>query len=752
MANQLSARRGAWLTRVVALAGAAALAVMSVPLAASAMPPDASPKFVQVAASRSDGSLQGVVLGVTDDGRLFSWGRDTTGLLGMGPSVTEQLTPTEVTTLPPFTDAADRIVQVAIGSTHALALTLQGKVYAWGDNSHGQLGVGDTDPHPTPVELEQGMFPNLNFHAITQVSAGGSHSLALGADGQVYAWGANAYGQLGTGDAGTDHSSPQLVMSAGSATAVTAGTNTSFAITPAGGVRGWGANEHGQVGTGEWSWVIHDVPRIVPYFEFMPVKQVTATATATAALTVSGQVYVWGFNDPAYHPLGFSDVRAGTDPLYPYPEWLGDISTLKFPGLNPGETITAISLGQTSGAALTSTGSLMTWGGNVHGQLGLGDQVNRGTPARVATFPAVLDGAPITQISMGDFGMAAVSGTGGVYGVGIHGGSTGDASISPAEYEVSLFSNIRIADLTGTVTLSSAPEPGAEVTALTSGWNAGAVLSYQWRLDGVAIAGATDENYTPAMSDAGHQLSVAVSAVAENFGPGTVVSAASTVAGASAPVITTASLPDLDAGDSFYEPIVTTGTAPITFSGTVPAGFTLNPTTGVLSGSSEVAGDYAVHVVATNAFGSDTADYTLSVLAGDLDHFVLSAAPGSPVVGDEVAVTARGYDEFGNDLGDVTSEVQFESSVPGDEVADNVVTISSTGARTITGTGFEGKTAVLELSVTAADAGPVTPPPADEELSGTGIDAAPIVATAVAMLAAGVALVLAQGARVRRRL
>ncbi len=86
--------------------------------------------------------------------------------------------------------------------TPAGAATPSGAAYAWGSNSNGQLGIGTTNNSSTPVAswLPSGV-------TATTVAAGSDHSLALGSDGKVYAWGSNSNGQLGNGTT-TDSSIP----------------------------------------------------------------------------------------------------------------------------------------------------------------------------------------------------------------------------------------------------------------------------------------------------------------------------------------------------------------------------------------------------------------------------------------------------------------------------------------------------------------------------------------------------------------
>ncbi|XP_008938722.1 PREDICTED: E3 ISG15--protein ligase HERC5-like, partial [Merops nubicus] len=88
------------------------------------------------------------------------------------------------------------IVQIACGNQHAMALTRGGKLFAWGQNTRGQLGVGSRTtliPQPQLVERLKGV-------ALAQIAAGGAHSAAVSLSGAVYSWGKNHFGQLGLGD------------------------------------------------------------------------------------------------------------------------------------------------------------------------------------------------------------------------------------------------------------------------------------------------------------------------------------------------------------------------------------------------------------------------------------------------------------------------------------------------------------------------------------------------------------------------
>jgi len=128
-------------------------------------------------------------IAATPSGGVYAWGDNSNGQLGNG-TTTNSSTPVVITLAPAVTAAT----AVAAGQDHSLAVGSDGKVYAWGANNHDQLGDGTTTQRLTPVLVN----PPTGLTA-TAIAAGGFHSLAIGSDGNAYAWGSNLYGQLGNG-------------------------------------------------------------------------------------------------------------------------------------------------------------------------------------------------------------------------------------------------------------------------------------------------------------------------------------------------------------------------------------------------------------------------------------------------------------------------------------------------------------------------------------------------------------------------
>jgi len=143
-------------------------------------------------------------LALKSDGTVLAWGHNRSGQLGDSHPGIDRAVPAAVVGL----GAGSGVVGIAAGDSFSLALKKDGTVLAWGHNKSGELGDGSapTD-HATPVRVA-GFGPGSGVRA---VAAGGFHALAITASGIVWAWGNNSSGELGDGTAPTDHHTPVRV-------------------------------------------------------------------------------------------------------------------------------------------------------------------------------------------------------------------------------------------------------------------------------------------------------------------------------------------------------------------------------------------------------------------------------------------------------------------------------------------------------------------------------------------------------------
>jgi alpha-tubulin suppressor-like RCC1 family protein len=333
----------------------------------------------------------------------YGWGSDATGQLGDGRSSDAT---SAVTVLAGARSAQDRWWQVSAGGGHSVGLGSDGKTYAWGGNGSGQLGDGTTSDRSRAVVVEVGQIPT--GVVLQQVSAGASHTLALGSDGKVYAWGANEYGQLGDGST-TNRTSPVAVVSGEIPSGVTiaevrAGREHSLALGSDGKVYAWGRNDFGQVGDGSTTNRTSPVAVRVGAARY---RGIAAGRFHSLGVATDGKVWGWGSN-------GFGQLGDGTTEDQLEPVWSSGVSV----------GVKTVSAGWVHSAALGVDGKAYGWGGNNSGQLGDGTVAERlsavGVVGLLGNLKAVEAGGQYT-LGLGEDGV--------VYGWGANeSGQLGDGT------------------------------------------------------------------------------------------------------------------------------------------------------------------------------------------------------------------------------------------------------------------------------------------------------------------------------------
>ncbi len=172
------------------------------------------------------------------DGSVWTWGANDVGQLGDG-SVTGQY---QGRAVPQAVPGLTRIVAIAAGGSHTLALRSDGTLWAWGSNYSGQLGDGTTTDRAKPVQV-------AGFNNVVTIAAGENHSVAVTSDGTVWAWGVNYDGRLGNGST-QDSAIPVAVIGLNGVAGISGGGSHTLARKADGTVWSWGPNDLGQLGDG----------------------------------------------------------------------------------------------------------------------------------------------------------------------------------------------------------------------------------------------------------------------------------------------------------------------------------------------------------------------------------------------------------------------------------------------------------------------------------------------------------------------
>lgn len=297
-------------------------------------------------ASVTAGDLYSCAL--ADNGEVRCWGNNGAGQLGNGTYVTSPV-PTSVINL-------GNAIRIDAGYAHTCAVLDTGRAKCWGLNGQGQLGDGTHTGSPAPsadVIIGGGSFP-LPLTGVSAMSAGYAHSCAI-ANGRLYCWGYNFYGQLGNGSennsqvaalvVGIDPPSDQVSM-------VSAGGNHTCAVVD-GGVRCWGFNYYGQLGNGGSD------DSSIP----VAVSGISSGATAVSAgyehtcAVVDGGVQCWGSG-------GQGQLGNGTFAFR---------SLVPVTAIPAGSGIVSVTAGEQFTCAVDPLDVTSCWGNGMYGRLANGD-------------------------------------------------------------------------------------------------------------------------------------------------------------------------------------------------------------------------------------------------------------------------------------------------------------------------------------------------------------------------------------------
>ncbi|MCA8837945.1 MAG: hypothetical protein K8963_08870, partial [Proteobacteria bacterium] len=329
--------------------------------------------WAQVSASTSH------TCAVNTDGELYCWGFGTVGRLGLGNTMSKSI-PTRVGTM-------DNWAQVSAGGGHTCAMNTDGELYCWGFGGNNQLGLDNTAVQNTPIRV--GTTANWS-----QVSAGNIHTCAMNTDGELYCWGSGDHGRLGLGDT-AGRSIPIRVGTTANWSQVSAGTSHTCAVNTDGELYCWGPGNDGRLGLGDT--INRSIPTRVGTTANW--SQVSAGTSHTCAVNTASELYCWGSGDNGR--LGLSDTNARTTPTK----------------VGTATNWSKINVGNSYTCAINATGQLHCWGSNDNGQLGLGDATERNAPQLVNT-PRTPTAAPILANLIVSGSEAPARFNNGVFGAG----------------------------------------------------------------------------------------------------------------------------------------------------------------------------------------------------------------------------------------------------------------------------------------------------------------------------------------------
>lgn len=222
------------------------------------------------------------------DGTVFAWGEDASGQLGIGPASGSTNSTTPVQSQIP---AQTAIVAIAAGANHSVALDRNGKVWTWGLGNTGQLGYGGTGNTNLPIQV-------AGISNVVAIAAGFDHTMALTADKRVWTWGGNVSGQLGDGSQVNQLTPELLTTMPTNVVAIAGGSLFSLAVTSNGQVYAWGDNSFGQLGTNTNGGILTS-PHLVAGISNAVLVSAHSSGEHSLAMTVdhgTNRYWGWGLN------------------------------------------------------------------------------------------------------------------------------------------------------------------------------------------------------------------------------------------------------------------------------------------------------------------------------------------------------------------------------------------------------------------------------------------------------------------------
>ncbi|MFB3851804.1 MAG: hypothetical protein ACE14Q_07775, partial [Acidobacteriota bacterium] len=374
-------------------------------------PQDAGPHYYIIRAINGscfrDSDLMMAIDKTTEDfiSSVFAWGQNRFAQLGLGDKY-RRYVPSEIPDL-------NNAVQVAGTAMQSYALKSDGTVWGWGYNENRMLGRTDC---PDSYCTSPGPCPGLtNF---VQISGKLNHLLALKNDGTVWGWGDNTYGQLGDGTSSGSVFPPVKAFNLTEVIYISAGVNFSLALKADGTVWAWGDNNTGQLGDGTYERSL--IPIRVNGIK--DIIAISAGAQSSYAVDINGDLWAWGgyiLGDGYYRlsniPIKIStisdikNIAAGTRYIYAVKkdgtawQWGGKDSRLYLPTqITQLSNIDTVDNNYENAIFLDESKNCWTVGNNWEGQRGTGDQNDYSYPTKVLNL------SNVDRVSFGTYHALAV--------------------------------------------------------------------------------------------------------------------------------------------------------------------------------------------------------------------------------------------------------------------------------------------------------------------------------------------------------
>eukprot|EP00002_Diphylleia_rotans_P007162 TRINITY_DN1666_c0_g1_i3.p1 TRINITY_DN1666_c0_g1~~TRINITY_DN1666_c0_g1_i3.p1 ORF type:complete len:403 (+),score=74.74 TRINITY_DN1666_c0_g1_i3:72-1280(+) len=336
----------------------------------------------------------GVALSNSESGkpRIFSWGRNSFGQLGIG-NETSVAAPVEIPGFESF-----NVTKIAAGGHVSAAVTDEGILFTWGQGKEFNLGHGSNSNGSSPSVVDSFLHQSV---AVESVSVSPVHSAVVSSAGQLFVWGNGYNGRLGFGDQ-LSKKMPEALSVNGKVSYVSCGKDLTSFITEDGEAYFSGGVRKGRPGMTQDSFQNH--PVLIEVFDLKKnkqhIKSLSCGDSHIVMFTKSGDVYSLGNNE--FGQLGTGRVDAGMK-YEPVP-----VFALR------GKNVVQVSCGSYHSAAITASGELYTWGRGAHGQLGHGATADQSHPTLVET----LKDKKIVRVSCGSNHTAVVTDKGELYTFG----------------------------------------------------------------------------------------------------------------------------------------------------------------------------------------------------------------------------------------------------------------------------------------------------------------------------------------------